>query len=309
MTFAFRPDTLVTAAPERPGLDVVVRVHDPARLDELSRAVFSIALQDYRPVTIHVVCQRFEAEALEAVRQTLTPLMTIAGDAGLELLNRPDPSPLDARAALLNHGLQAGRARYAAFLDYDDLIYPEGYRLLIGELEASGAAIAFGGILNAYVSRDGLVPVTKAKHHVFQGEGLSQLLHNNFCPLHSFVLDRRRIAAEDLVIDESLAALEDYDFLLRLCARYPSSFRLKDKIVGEYVLKDDHSNINPLAHPGQAEIAWEAANVELTARKGRLVLSRAIQGLLGVDEPGLTVAAFLDRQSALLEPPSATKQV
>ena len=44
-------------------LDVVIRVHDPARLDELDRAVFSAILADHRPLSVHVMCQRFDAAA------------------------------------------------------------------------------------------------------------------------------------------------------------------------------------------------------------------------------------------------------
>lgn len=284
-------------------LDVTIRFHDPARLDELGRAVFSAALSDHQPLAIHVACQRFSPDALQAVQETLAPVLEIAGNVRLQVLNRPDPTPVDARAALLNLGLQAGTGRFAAFLDYDDLIYPEAYRLLIGELEATGAAIAFGGILNAYISRDGLVPITTAKRRVFQGEGLAQLLYDNFCPLHSFVIDRHRIAAKDLVVDETLGTLEDYELLLRLVSKYPSSFRLKDKILGEYLFKDDDSNVNPLARAGRSAAApaaaWVAAEADLTRRKAAMILSPEVQASLGLDEPGLTVAAFLARRPAL----------
>ena len=277
------------------GLDVVVRFHDLARLDELGRAVFSLALQDYRPLSIQLACQRMDVPAQESIRAALEPILAIVPEVAFTLLNHEAPEPRDARAALLNLGLRAGQGRYAAFLDYDDLIYPEGHRLLIAELEASGAAVAFGGILNADIDRDGLVPFTRAKRRVFQGEGLARLLCNNFCPLHSFVLDRFRIAAEDLAVDERLVALEDYDLLLRLCARYPSSFRLKDKIVGEYLFKNDGSNLNPLAYHAGSSKPWEAAVAVLDDRKARLVLGAAAQSSLGVNEPGLTVAAYLAR--------------
>ena len=284
-------------------IDVTIRIHDPARLDELGRAVFSVALSDHRPLAIQVACQRFDPPALQAVQATLAPFLEIAGDVTLQILNRPDPAPLDARAALLNLGLRTGPGRYTAFLDYDDVIYPEAYRLLIAELRSSGTAIAFGGILNAYISRDGLVPITTAKHRVFQGEGLAQLLYDNFCPLHSFVIDRHRIAPADLVVDETLDALEDYDLLLRLAAKYPSSFRLKDKIIGEYLFKDDGSNMNPLAHRTHPDTIrtsiWAAAEANLDHRKATLVLSPEVQATLGLAEPGLTVADFLARRPTL----------
>ena len=277
-------------------LDVVIRTHDPARLDELNRAVFSAALQDYRPLALHVVCQRFDPGALAAVRDNLAPILALAGDVGLHLHNRPDPEPADARAALLNLGVRQGGGRYLAFLDYDDLIYAEGWRLLIDELAASGAAVAFGAVLNATVCRDGVVPYVQAKHRIFQGDGLPQLLRNNFCPLHSYVLDRSRLAPDDVLVDESMVALEDYDLLMRIVARHPSSFHLKDTVVGEYLLKDDGSNLNPLARLAAADGPWTAALAEVERRKAGLVLSPAVQAQLGLHEPGLTVAGYLARQ-------------
>ena len=273
-------------------LDVVLRVHDPARLDELDRALFSAMLQDYRPCTLTVVCQRFPEAALATLEAALAPLRAIEPGVPVQVLNHAEEMPRDARAALLNLGLRAGTGRYVAFLDYDDVIYPEGWRLLIEELRRSEAAVAFGGVLTATVSRQGLVPVTRDKRHVFRGEGLAQLLRSNFCPLHSFVLDRTRIAPADLVVDEGLATLEDYDLLLRLCSRYPSSFHLKDRIVGEYVFKDDGSNANPLAQGGVAA-DWGAVLGEIDARKARLVLSPLV--LAGLSGEEMTVAGFLAR--------------
>lgn len=275
-------------------LDVVIRMHRPDRLEELSRAVFSAALADHRDLSVIVVCQRFDAAGLAGVERTLAPIRAIVPEVAMTVLNREDAEPVDARAALMNQGLAAGQGRYAAFLDYDDVIYPEGWRLLIAELEASGAAIAFGGILNASVTRAGLVPYVTGKTRVFQGSGLAQLLAGNFCPVHSFVVDRDR-AEVDLWADESLGFLEDYDLLLRLCSRHPSSFRLKDKIVGEYLFKDDGSNDNPLARPENFP-AWRVAEAAVEARKAELVLSPAVQLQLGTDQPGLTVAGFLGRR-------------
>ena len=284
---------MVTPKPDTPTetLDVILRTHDPARLDELGRALFSALLQDHRPTTLTIVCQRFPEPALHALETLLTPLRTIEHGVPIQVLNHTDPHPIDARAALLNRGLQATTGRYTAFLDYDDLIYPEAYRLLIAELQSSGAAVAFGGILTTTVTRQGLVPITLDKQHVFRGEGLAQLLHNNFCPLHSFVLDRTRIPPGHLHFDETLSALEDYDFLLRICASHPSSFRLKDRIIGEYLLKDDGSNANPLAQGGTAA-DWGPALAEIERRKSHLVLSPTVLAQLA--DPNTTVAAFLD---------------
>ena len=267
------------------GLDIIIRFHDPARLEELDRAVFSAALSDHRPLAVQVVCQRFDPAALAAVQARLAPIAAIVPEVTLTVLNRGESEPKDARAALLNLGLAAGQGRYAAFLDYDDVIYPEGHRLLIAELERSGAAIAFGGVLTADVSRTGLVPVTLNKRRVFQGEGLRQLLHNNFCPLHSFVLDRHRIPPAELAVDETLVHLEDYDLLLRLCARYRASFRAMATVVGDrYRADDGGATMGPAAR----QCAWDV----VAARKRTLAVSLDVQRGMGLaaPAPGLTVA-------------------
>ena len=289
-------------------LDVIIRMHDPARLDELDRAVFSAALSEHRPLTVMVVCQRFTRAELDAVDAMLAQIRAIVPDVGLTVLNRPDPEPRDARSALLNLGLAAATGRFLAFLDYDDVIYPEAYGLLIQELRDTGAAIAFGGVLNAEVSRAGLLPFTLSKRRIFHGSGLAQLLHDNFCPLHSFVVDRHRIRPDTLRIDEALTGQEDYDLLLRICARHPASFRRKDVIVGEYLFKDDGSNINPLAGPGSAGPGWLAISAAMDARKAALTMAPEVLAGLGITEPGLTVAEALDHLRGNPPDPSGVKE-
>ena len=289
-------------------LDVVIRMHDPARLDELDRALFSAALSDHRPLTLLVVCQRFSPAELDAVDAVLAPLRTITPDVRLVVLNRPDPEPRDARSALLNLGLAAATGRFLAFLDYDDVIYPEAYGTLIGELLETGTTIAFGGVVNAEVSRAGLVPLTLGKRRIFHGSGLVQLLHDNFCPLHSFVLDRSRIGPDTLLVDEALVGQEDYDLLLRICARHPASFRKKDVILGEYLFKDDGSNMNPLATPGGAGPDWLAVSATMNARKAALVLAPEVLSCLGLSEPGLTVAEAIEHLRGNQPDPGRVKE-
>ena len=61
----------------RDGLDVVVRFHDPRRFRELDRWMFSLVGQSYRPLTIHLVTQRFTAAELATLRSALAPMARI----------------------------------------------------------------------------------------------------------------------------------------------------------------------------------------------------------------------------------------
>jgi hypothetical protein len=47
-------------------IDVVVRIHDAGRLQELSRCVFSLVSQTYRPLRIIIAAQRFSDADLAA---------------------------------------------------------------------------------------------------------------------------------------------------------------------------------------------------------------------------------------------------
>ena len=78
-----------------------------------------------------------------------------------------------------------------------------------------------------------------------------------------------------------------------------SSFRLIDRIVGEYLFKDDGSQVNPLAVLADPGGAWAAAEAGIAARKAGMVLAPAVQASLGVDEPGLTVADYVARGMGL----------
>jgi hypothetical protein len=60
------------------------------------------------------------------------------------------------------------------------------------------------------------------------------LLKTNFCPIHSFMVDRSKISEDDLRFDARITRLEDYDFLLRVCSKYPISFATFNRCIGVY---------------------------------------------------------------------------
>src|ERR1700760_1356526 len=117
----------VSAARSNGGLDVIVRMHDPARGFELRRAIFALVCQTYRPLSIHLVTQRFPESELTAIRQVLDKILAIDPSVCFDVYNYTSAEPEDARAAILNAGIGRATGRYVAFLDYDDAIYPSAY--------------------------------------------------------------------------------------------------------------------------------------------------------------------------------------
>jgi glycosyltransferase involved in cell wall biosynthesis len=234
------------------------------------------------------------------VRDDLASILAIDPTVECNISNYSEPQPSDARSALLNLGIRRSSGRYLAFLDHDDVIYPETYRNLVNELILSRCALSFGSIVmkDAEIFQDALL--VGSRRASFVGSNLIDLFANNFCPVHSFVLDRSMVHAKDLWFDESLSKLEDYDFLLRLCAQYQSSFSLIHTIVGDYYIKSDNSNTLSGGRKSKEWTAdWNRSVMAIERRKGQCVLSLPVRRLLGYSSilPELTISNLLDRQA------------
>jgi len=284
---------------ERQPIDCVVRFHDPRRIEELNRCVFSLVGQNYRPLNIILVTQRFSDDELAATRQVLEPLMSLPQAPGLIMRNWEKECPADARTEMLNLGLASASGRYVAFLDYDDTLYPEAYEMLIDRLAQTDAAIAFASV--EVVQADMLPGFTHITAHItppFQGKGLLDLFQNNFCPIHSYVIDRHKCAEGILQFDTTLTWEEDYDLLLKICAAHPSDFNLLDKVIGDYYYKSDGSNSVPT--DGRLcpvrQNAFAKVQSVLEQRRRTTLLGPEVQQSLGIapQADAITIRGALD---------------
>ncbi len=289
----------MVAKPEQ--IDVVVRIHDVSRMQELSRCVFSLVSKTYRPLRIVVAAQRFSDADITAVRAALGPFLQGEGDVELAIVNWTEAEPTDARSVLLNLGVQAAQGRYLAYLDYDDALYPDAYELLIGRLRKTGAAIAFASvrIMQLQVFDVFFYTVEKVVPP-FSGRTLMDLFRNNFCPVHSYVIDRDQVAPDLLSFNANLLMEEDYDVLLRICARYISDFELIGTNIGDYYYKTDGSNTVPtngVLTPLSRE-RYKGVRLTIEHRKRITLVSDAVQRTLGLSSTSpMTVRDVIDRYS------------
>lgn len=280
-------------------IDCVVRFHDPLRLDELNRCIFSLVGQKYRPLNIILVTQRFTDEELAATRASLAPMLSIPNAPSLQVCNWDQVEPKDGRTELLNLGLSSATGRYVAFLDYDDTLYPEAYELLVGRLRFVDAAVAFASV---QVVRADLFPqFTYVAAHIvppFGGKRLLDLFQSNFCPIHSYVFDRQKIGSATLRFDQNLTWEEDYDLLLRVCATYPSDFSLLGTVIGDYYYKNDGSNSVPTNGCVSPERLAEYEDVQkvIELRRRNTCLAPVVQQELGFSliDSSMTIRSALD---------------
>lgn len=275
-------------------LDCIVRFHDPRRLPELERCIFSLVGQRYRPINIILVLQRFSPDEVAATEAALAPVLQLPDAPTLTVVDWDGAPVRDARTHLLNAGLEAAQGRYLAFLDYDDVLFPEAYELLVGQLRKSGAAIAFASVqvMQIEVHRH-FFYTTGTRAAPYKGETLADLFKSNFCPIHSYLIDRSQIPAETLHFDTSLTIEEDYDLLLRICAGHLSDFSLIDTPVGYYYFKTDGSNTvaTQCGLDGEKLALYQEVQARIQERKRTTFVSLPIQSALGLPYPreGLSI--------------------
>lgn len=255
------------------GIDTIIRLHDLRLLSELDRALFSLYHQTHRSIRPIVVTQGFDPEDVQTVRGVVERYNWRGRGVPAEIVNVPNPSGADIRSALLNAGLAVATGRYVSILDADDYLYGNALDWLVTGLGRDDHAIAFGNIAIRHVAMIGSVSFAFASAAgMFKGEGLDDLLEENFCPIHSFVVDRTRVDPADLSFCEDICRLEDYDFLLRICSKYPANFATRSKVVGVYVWKSDGSNSTITGSENAAEIErkrlpWEIARRHVEATR------------------------------------------
>lgn len=273
------------AAPVEPNntLSTIIRFHKPERLPLLQEALFSLAIQSWRDHEIVIMVQNGTDEIKRAILE-IVDLQPWSKHSRQKIVSVDIAQGVDGRSTLLNRGIEQATGRYLAFLDDDDLIYHHGYVTLIQQLREGGGAMALGGCRMAraqYLSDHWYI---RSKETPFAwGRTRMDLLRDNFVPIHSYVIDRSRVSPVDLYFDDELPPLEDYDFLLRLCAKYDFDFSQLDTPVCEYRIHGLNSLPYDANAPLESHVSHTRAQQLITERKKTLICSLPIGELVDME--------------------------
>jgi hypothetical protein len=201
-------------------IDVVLCGAGPRNEEALAHTVFSLAGQEHHPVRLHLPLAGWAPPSVERVRAALAPVAALG------------PLSLEISAGAVDLAIAGAQGRYLAFIDCGDVLYPEGYRLLIERLVRSDAAIAFAATNVKRIERHGEIAYVRSKSLEPGPTGLADLLGRAKLPAHGHVIDRAR-APRRLLAFDAAAAQPHLDLARRLSAEVAADFALARIAVGD----------------------------------------------------------------------------
>ncbi|MFH1862214.1 MAG: glycosyltransferase, partial [bacterium] len=140
-------------------------------------------------------------------------------------------------AAARNTGIRAARSKYIAYLDDDDIYYPEHLETLVRFLENSDFKAAYTDAYRAtQVKQDGKYVTTRKEILYSFDFDPNQILIGNFIPVLCVMHERSCLDTVGL-FDESLPSHEDWDFWIRISSE--NKFGHIKKTTCEFVWRTD----------------------------------------------------------------------
>lgn len=219
-----------------PAVSVIVPTRD--RPAFLRRALESIQAQTFQDLEVVVV-----NDGGPSIKAVLAPFRA----AGLKVKDLHHPKARGQSAAR-NAAIRVARGRWIAYLDDDDLYYPDHLAVLVETLGATGAKVAYTDSMRAVeeevrgqwqvVSRE------LAMSHPFDRD---HFLRDNLTPINN-VMHERACWEVCGPHDETLPVLEDWDYWIRLSRRW------------------DFVHIPKPT----AEVRWRASGANITFQRGQL---------------------------------------
>jgi glycosyltransferase involved in cell wall biosynthesis len=206
---------------KKPKVSVIVRTYN--RTELLAKALESVRAQRFTDFETIVVNDGGDPTAEQVSRQ--------AGMKNLRYFCAPHGGP----SAALNRGLEMARGDYIAFLDDDDLLYPNHLEVLMARMEKEG--------------RPGLAyPQVKYKHYDAAGKLLAEEIHTEpdidlqrclrYDPIASMLVLVSRECFEKLgmFIESLVTTAHDWEMWIRIIKNYP--FFYVPELSAEYMERD-----------------------------------------------------------------------
>lgn len=214
----------------------VIRFHRGGNRRLLFNALYSLLAQRDCRVQPWLALQDMSDEEVAVLQHELQSLPWHAGcEPVLRRYHSSDAQP-DLRSLMLNDALKAIGQCYAAFLDYDDVLFPTAYATLLERLKASGKNASFGRVYSTTVDAASGLVIKRERVYDF-GHTYEEFLVRNHAPLHSFMLDLERIDLTQIHHFDDMKYMEDYYLTLQVFTPDGTDWASlrKDTFIGDYI--------------------------------------------------------------------------
>lgn len=219
-----------------PEVTTIIRFHKSGNMNELQNALYCLqAMQDCIVIPF-IAAQDLTQRQIDALDAILCNIKWSCGNPRIVHYATPGGDG-DLRSKMLVDSLRSVTTRYAAFLDYDDLLMPHAYGWLIGRLHKSKKAVSFGRVYCTIYDGERGIFVDR-KRTFERGSSYSEFLDCNHAPIHSFMLDLSQFKNLDsLVFFEDQKYMEDYLLTLQLFTELNADWSglSKNVYIGDYV--------------------------------------------------------------------------
>ncbi|WP_287998768.1 glycosyltransferase [Pseudoxanthomonas sp.] len=195
-------------------------------------------------------------------------------------------------AACRNAAHALARGRYLVYLDDDDLFLPDHLQVLAAAIATAPDAVVYSDavFVSERVEDGRRVAIAEERRYLHDAWSPQQLAVDNYIPINTFAWPRA-LAARVGGFDERLAALEDWEFLLRLAAharfvhvpretvqvrmRVSGDVRRSDQALADYpaLYREIYAR-----HPDQGEEQVRAGRAAQLKRLGIPVVAEALEG-------------------------------
>jgi LmbE family N-acetylglucosaminyl deacetylase/glycosyltransferase involved in cell wall biosynthesis len=254
-------------------------------LEEFRRAIGPAVIRpgDRGPAPVSVVVRTrnrpaLVREALESLReQTARPSQVVlVNDGGASVAGLPaafagafevileERPERRGRSSAANRGVSLAGQDLVAFLDDDDLCYPDHLERLMRAHRSGPEPVVYSDAATVVYARreESWEPLHRTLQYSLDFDP-DLLLLANYIPLHTLLLPRALFTAAK-GFDETLEYSEDWDFLIRLS--FATSFRHVRAVTCEYRVFEGPDG-DPL-HVAAGEPAFQKARAEIYRRYG-----------------------------------------
>lgn len=257
-------------------VNTIIRIHAKGNLQLLAKALFSLyvmeASVDVQPI---LACQDFQdSDFLDALQGVIGKIPWTEACSPIVLHYQSSEAEPDCRARMLHEPLCHLTARYFAYLDHDDVLYPFAYSYLLQRLRITSKAITFGRVYVAKTNLSRNLIVQKRREFEY-GFSHDQFLRLNHAPLHSFLLDAKQLNLDNLEFIPGMKYMEDYYLTLQLFQRENCDWQslIISKYVGDYTYQVDS------AAEGTLSLLSDKSRAALVASDAYIKCEEAIQAM------------------------------